>query len=113
MLEPWNKQVALSVVGWGCVAHYLGMLSTALEDFAAAIEHFAHAAHVHEHMDAPVWSARTQLETARMLAVRGRVQDRGLSRDLAERALASARARGCATVARDAAAVLDGTLTMA
>src|SRR5579862_3057908 len=98
MLEPWRDQVALGGGGWGCVAHYLGMLATVLQDFAAAGDHFDHAARVHDQMGAPVWTARTQLETARMLALRRRRGDRDRSRCLAEKALARARELGCRTI---------------
>jgi DNA-binding SARP family transcriptional activator/predicted ATPase len=111
MLEPWRDQVAMSVVGWGCVSHYLGMLAAALHDFPAAGEHLDHAGRVHKLMGAPVWSARTQLETARCLAIRRGRGDHGRSRSLAEQALASAQELGCATIARDATAVLEGVLT--
>jgi hypothetical protein len=111
MLEPWGDQVAMSVVGWGCVSHYLGMLATATEDFTAASEHLAHAAHTHEVMATPVWSARTQLETARMLAARRHRGDSARSRHLAEQAREAAQRLGCETVARDASAVLEGMLT--
>jgi hypothetical protein len=110
MLEPWREQVAMSVVGWGCVSHYLGMLAASLHDFPAAGDHLRHAERVHKLMGAPVWSARTQLETARLLAARGGRGDRARSRSHAEQALASAQELGCATIARDAAAVLDGVL---
>ena len=111
MFKPWRDQVAVSVVAWGCVAHYLGMLATTLEDFSAASDYLEHAAHVHKEMAAPVWSARTRLETARMLAARRRPGDDTRSRSVAEQALGSARDLGCDTIARDAGALLDGLLT--
>ena len=107
MLEPWQQQVAVSVVAWGCVAHYLGMLATTIGDFATASSHLEHAAHVHEQMEAPVWSAQTQLETGRMLAARGRPGDAKRSRSLVERALESAHNHGSERIVRDAGGLLD------
>src|SRR5204863_11528 len=73
--EPWSDQVAVSVVAWGCVSHYLGMLAGAFGDLAAAERHLDHALQVHEQMTAPVWSLQTRLEIGRMLAARGRPGD--------------------------------------
>jgi DNA-binding SARP family transcriptional activator len=107
ILEPWHDQVAMSVVAWGSVAHYLGMLATVLEDFSAAGNHLEHAAQVHEQMGTPVWAAQTNLAMARMLAARRRRGDKVRSKHLAERALRAARDLGCGAIARDADALLD------
>jgi hypothetical protein len=110
MLEPWRDQVAVSVVAWGCVAHYLGMLATTLEDFAAASHDLEHAARVHQRMQAPVWSAQTQLETGRMLAARGRPGDNARARSVVEQTLDGVRELRSDRIARDASALLDGLL---
>ena len=107
MLEPWSKQVAVSVVAWGCVAHYLGMLATTLEDFGHADHHFKYASRVHNEMGTPVWSAQTGLESARMLAARRRRGDRLRARGIAEQVRVDAQKLGCRVIARDAGAVLD------
>jgi tetratricopeptide (TPR) repeat protein len=109
LLAPWHDQVPLSVVAWGCVSHYLGMLATALREFPSATEHLAHAAHVHRCMGTPVWAARTKLETARLLAAEGGRGSGPRSRRLAEQALAAARELGCATIARDGEALIGDT----
>ena len=54
----------------GAVAFYLGMLSTTLGRCDDAEAHFAEALAIHERLRAPYWTARTHLETARMLLTR-------------------------------------------
>jgi DNA-binding SARP family transcriptional activator len=107
MLAPWRDQVAVSVVAWGCVAHYLGMLATTLEDFEAAGRDLDDAARVHAQMSAPTWSAQTQLELGRMLGARDGPGDRARSRVAAAQALDTARKLGSNRLARDASALLD------
>jgi DNA-binding SARP family transcriptional activator/tetratricopeptide (TPR) repeat protein len=68
MLEPWRDQVAVSVVAWGSVSHYLGMLAATLGDADRAMEHLDAAAAAHDRMGAPIWRAQTQSEIARLIA---------------------------------------------
>ncbi len=113
LLLPWRDQVAVSVVAWGCVAHYLGMLALAFGDLATAADHLAYGLQVHEQMTAPIWCMRTRLETARLCAARDEPGDGQRVRTLAESVLEQARQLGCRTIARDAAALISGRLARA
>jgi DNA-binding SARP family transcriptional activator len=107
LLEPWRDQVAVSVVAWGCVAHYLGMLAAAFGDFDAAERHLEHARQVHAQMSAPVWSVETLLETGRLLAARGAPGEIAHAGDLGQEAFERSRELGAERVARDARQLLD------
>jgi len=107
LLEPWRDQVAVSVVAWGCVAHYLGMLAAAFGDFTAAERHLDHAKQVHEQMSAPVWAVQTRLETGRLLAARGAPGELAQARDLIGEALERSRELASERIARDARELLD------
>jgi DNA-binding SARP family transcriptional activator len=107
LLEPWRDQVAVSVVAWGCVAQYLGMLGVALGDFTAAERHLDRARQVHDEMAAPVWSVQTQLETGRLLAASGGPGEVARARDLVEEALKRSLELGSERVARDARTLLS------
>jgi len=78
----------------GAVDHYLGLLAVTLERHAAAADHFAAAAVVHESFPAPTLLARTRLEWARLLLAGGRSADAAPARDLLEQALGTARNLG-------------------
>jgi DNA-binding SARP family transcriptional activator/tetratricopeptide (TPR) repeat protein len=68
MLKPWRDQVAVSVVAWGCVSHYLGMLAATLGEPDRAMAHMAAAAAAHDRMGTAIWRAQTQSEIARLVA---------------------------------------------
>ena len=82
-LAPFHYQVAFA--WWatgGAVAFYLGMLSTTLGRCDDAEAHFAEALAIHERLRAPYWTARTHLETARMLLTRRSPGDTGKAKAL-------------------------------
>jgi hypothetical protein len=106
LLDPWRDQVAVSVVAWGCVTQYLGMLATTLEDYRTAAADLERATEMIDRMGAPVWSCQIRLETARMLAARGHRGDGERSKVAAHDALDAAREIGCETVARQAGGLL-------
>ena len=72
LLAPWNGQVVSSTATTtGAVALYLGMLSTVLGQYDDAEAQFTAALATHRRMEAPYWVGKVQLETARLLLVRG------------------------------------------
>jgi hypothetical protein len=50
----------------GAVAHYLGLLATAVGSYDVGARHFADAAGLHDRMQAPFHAARTELEWGRL-----------------------------------------------
>jgi tetratricopeptide (TPR) repeat protein len=107
LLAPHANQlvVAIRLVS-GCVSHYLGLLATTMDRYDDAEAHFANAEAIHTRIGAPTWAARTRLEWARMLSIRGRAEDTERARALLAQALLSARELALATVERRAVAVL-------
>jgi hypothetical protein len=91
------------------VAHYLGLLATALGRFDEADVRFAAAAAMHERLSAPALLARTRLEWAHMLMVRLEAGDAERARQLLDHALVTAREFGLGTVERRALALLDSS----
>jgi len=87
----------------GPLALYLGMLAGALEDHAAAEQHFDEALTISEGLHAPYWAARTQFERAKMLCERGRTDDQARSASLVAGVREMAQARGFAALDRRAA----------
>jgi DNA transposition AAA+ family ATPase len=83
------------------------MLATTLGRFADAEEHFTFAANLHERIGAPVWLARTRVESARMFLARRAPGDADRADKVLGQALATARKLGLAKVERDAAALLQ------
>jgi hypothetical protein len=77
---------------WGSLSHHLGVLGTRLGLWDDAEAHLAQAAVAHERLGAPVWLARTRLETAALLAARNRPGEAGRREDLLGAALATAKA---------------------
>lgn len=109
-LRPYPTVFAVVAgVSTGCAAHYLGVLATTLCEYAAAEDHFIHAARAHERIGAPALLGRTWVEWARLLLRRQEPGDAGRSVALLERALASARERGLVGVGRQAAALLNSS----
>jgi|GEM_PF-363782 len=107
LLAPWAGQVVYSgISAWGCVDHHLGAVAGVIGRFAEAEEHLRQAAELNVALRAPIWVARTELATARLLLARDGPQDRERGRALLERAAAAAQRLGSATLARRAAGLL-------
>ena len=88
------------------VSHFLGRLATTLGHLDQADGHFTEAAAVHGRIGAPIWLARTRLEWARMLLLRGDAEDAERARQLLGQALATARELSLAHVERRTLALL-------
>jgi len=107
LLEPWAGQVVYSgISAWGCVDHHLGAVAGVLARYEDAEAHLRRAAALNAALKAPVWAARTELATARVLLRRDGAGDRERGRALLERAAAAAQRLGSATLARRAAGLL-------
>ncbi|HET6509651.1 MAG TPA: AAA family ATPase [Baekduia sp.] len=107
LLEPWAGQVVYSgISAWGCVDHHLGATASVIGRYAEAEEHLRRAAELNAELRAPIWVARTELATARLLLLRDGPGDRERGRALLERAAAAAQRLGSATLARRAAGLL-------
>jgi tetratricopeptide (TPR) repeat protein len=107
LLAPWAGQVVYSgISAWGSVDHHLGAVAGVTGRYAEAEEHLRQAAELNVALRAPIWVARTELATARLLLARDGVQDRERGRALLERAAAAAQRLGSATLARRAAGLL-------
>ncbi|WP_187369078.1 ATP-binding protein [Baekduia soli] len=107
LLEPWAGQVVYSgISAWGCVDHHLGAVAAVLGRLTEAEAHLRAAAELNLALRAPIWTARTELATARLLLQRDGAGDRERGRALLERAAAAAQRLGSATLARRAAGLL-------
>jgi hypothetical protein len=107
LLSPWAGQVVYSgISAWGCVDHHLGATASVIGRYAEAEEHLRRAAELNAELRAPIWVARTELATARLLLLRDGPGDRERGRALLERAAAAAQRLGSATLARRAAGLL-------
>jgi len=107
LLAPWHNQVSSNGGGiLGSVARHLGQFATLLGRYDDADAHFAEAHAMHEHLGAPIWLARTQIDWARMYLARQQPGDRIRARVFLEQALNTARAHGCSTIERRAADLL-------
>ena len=105
LLEPWQGLVAYPGFGvWGPVSHYLGSLALARGELAAAERHLGDAASSNRRMAAPVWAARTWIQSARLQRARGHEAQ---ARAQLEEVLAVAEKHGCPTIARDARDLLE------
>jgi class 3 adenylate cyclase/tetratricopeptide (TPR) repeat protein len=91
----------------GSVAHYLGLLATALERLDEAEAHLASAEATHQRSGAPTWLARTRLEWARMLLTRRQSGDAERARELLHQTLATARELRLANVERRTLELLE------
>ncbi|NNE72887.1 MAG: hypothetical protein HKN26_04425, partial [Acidimicrobiales bacterium] len=85
-----------AVYAWilGSPARSLGVLATALGRYDLAEAHFEVALETNEHIRAPYWTARTQLEFAEMLHERGASSDLSRADALVQRARQVAHKRG-------------------
>ena len=107
LLTPWSGQVVYSgISAWGTVDHHLGAVAAVIGRYAEAEEHLRQASELNASLRAPIWVARTELATARLLILRDGPQDRERGRALLERAAATAQRLGSATLARRAAGLL-------
>lgn len=84
---------------WGSLSHHLGVLATRLGLWDEAEDHLARAAVTHDGLGARVWMARTQLETAALLAARGRTGDAGRRKALLDSVLVAAGEMGLPVIA--------------
>jgi hypothetical protein len=103
--EPLN--FAHSLMWFGAVTHYLGILDVTLGRFDDAGVRFAAAATTHERLGTPCSLARTRLEWARMLLTRRQPGDPERARELLGQSLTTARELGMATVERRAVSLLQ------
>jgi hypothetical protein len=100
--EAYQADGRTANVVTGSVCHYLGLLVTTLGHLDEAEDHFVAAAATHEHIDAPTWLARTRLEWARMLVIRGDETATARASELLQQALTTSRALGLGNVERRA-----------
>jgi DNA-binding CsgD family transcriptional regulator/tetratricopeptide (TPR) repeat protein len=89
----------------GSASHYLGMLASTLDRWAAAVRHFEDALAMNGRMGAPPFVARTQLAYAAMLARRDAPGDRARARALTDAVLATANELGMIRLAAEATAL--------
>ena len=107
ILTPYEHlNIGHSLMWFGAVTHYLGILDGILRRFDEADVRFAAAAATHERLGTPCSLARTRLEWARTLLARDQLGDRQRAAELLGRALDTARELGLAGVERHAAALL-------
>jgi class 3 adenylate cyclase/tetratricopeptide (TPR) repeat protein len=107
ILAPFEDlNLAHTLMWFGTVAHYLGILDVTLGRFDDADVRFAAAATTHERLGTPCSLARTRLEWGRMLLTRRQTGDPERARELLGQALATARELGMATVERRAVELL-------
>jgi class 3 adenylate cyclase/tetratricopeptide (TPR) repeat protein len=108
VLAPYQDLIiAHSLMWYGAVNHYLGILDVTLGRFDNAGDRFAAAATTHERLGTQGSLARTRLEWARMLLDRGAAGDTDRARELLRQALGTARDLGLANVERRAVQLLS------
>ena len=108
ILAPFEDlNLAHTLMWFGTVAHYLGILDVTLGRFDDADVRFAAAATTHERLGTPCSLARTRLEWGRMLLTRRQTGDPERARELLGQALATARELGLANVERRAVELLS------
>lgn len=110
-LAPYGEQAIghpiLCWARWGCVSHYLGLLTACLGRWDEADGHFAAAAATHDRIGAPTWLARTHVEWGQMLLSRRNPEDVPRARELLGRAQTAAHELGLPTVERRASDLLQ------
>jgi class 3 adenylate cyclase len=108
LLAPWNGQVAFTGAHvFGATSHALGLTAAAMGRAENAHAHFDEAVATYHELDAPLWSARAQLDRADLLAGSDDPGDVARGQAIADEALAVARAfdaRGVEARARGALA---------
>lgn len=107
-LEPYAGRTGggAGIMTFGIVGLSLGVLAATLRRFDDAEGHFAASADLCQRMKAPTWLARTQLEWARMLAVRDTPEDAERMHQLASEAVAAAEELGMARIAEHSRALV-------
>jgi hypothetical protein len=107
-LLPWHAQFATTHVTMsGSVAHYLGLLATALDRYDEADTWFVEALICHERMESPYFVAFTQTAWAALLIDRNQPGDAERARALIDAALPVSTERGYGYVERDARSLLE------
>ena len=91
----------------GAVARYLGLFASGLGLYDEAEQHFHDALAMNERMNAKPWIARTQIDYARMLLIKGDPADRDRAIQLRDAGLQTARELGMPTVVARATALLS------
>ena len=105
-LAPWHRLTAsVGMTFLGPVALFLGMLAAALGNYTAAAEHFREALDVSERLQAPYWTALTQIEECNMLRQRGEPNDESRAAALLTQANDAAQRYGFAGLERRAHAI--------
>lgn len=95
LLAPYAHQLSAdAAVCTGPVAHYLGLLAAALQDWEAAVGHFEQAAVLCDRIGSARWSNRVALARARMLLARGHAGDHETAAELLAITAAAARREG-------------------
>jgi DNA-binding SARP family transcriptional activator/tetratricopeptide (TPR) repeat protein len=113
LLAPWRGRfVCTGITCSGSVARPLGLVLAAADRLDEADDAFAEAAAVHQRIDAPIELARTRVDWAHVLMMRGRRGDHDQAREQLGLALSTAENLGLATIKRRAQALL-GELTPA
>ena len=90
MLEPCADQVVVFGAGGavlGAAHHWLGLIAAAQSNTDVAVDHFAEAITVAEHLAAPYWVAQATMDTALALRSRGRAGDTARVAQLVDSAL--------------------------
>jgi class 3 adenylate cyclase/tetratricopeptide (TPR) repeat protein len=104
LLAPYPSQFAVSgSLAYGSIAWALGMLSTTLERYEQAEDHFAAAAEIEEGLGAPLFLARTHAGWARALIARGRPEDLERAQQMLEHAEETAERLGGGLVTHEVA----------
>jgi tetratricopeptide (TPR) repeat protein len=98
--------VPVSTICCGANSRYLGMLATAIGEWAAADEHFEAALEMDERLHAWPWLAHTKHEFALALTARGRPGDPGRTDTLLAEAAATAERIGMPTLQKQIRALL-------
>ena len=113
LLAPWRGRFVSTGIAWaGSVARPLGLVLGAAGRLDEADEALAQAASAHQRIDAPIELARTRVDWACVLMMRGRRGDHDRAREQVGLALSTAETLGLATIKRRAQALL-GELTPA
>ncbi len=92
--QTFNLVTGSNLVCVGSVERHLGMLAATMKRIEEADRHFSAAASMNERQGALPWLAHTRHQHAAMLLDRNRSQDRARAIELADQALAVAKALG-------------------
>jgi tetratricopeptide (TPR) repeat protein len=107
LLAPWRHQLVFNGITCdGSVARPLALAFATTGRLDEADDAFVQAAAIHKRIEAPIELARTQVNWARMLAMRARPGDPDRGRALLNPALTTASSLGLATIQRHAETLL-------